>query len=125
MQAFGAECSNEVIDAGREAMRLAVLAPERSDSRTTAQEYLRLRGLSEEQISHVHSVYAKILSETFCQVNHADFPAQEIQVVNRDNGKQQIRRPLNVYCSRTDRVLLDRAFQLLSFTECYRKWIKV
>ena len=109
MQVFGAECSSQVMDAGREAMRLAHLAPECSETRTTSQDFLRLKGLSEFQIIHTQSVFSNILKDVFSQTNQGVGPEQEIAVIPQEGGKQPTRRPISVYTSSLDRALYDRA----------------
>ena len=69
MEVFGQETYDDFKKSGREALRLACLPAEKSDGQTTAREYLLLRGLSHEQISHCQCVFGKILRDCYCQAN--------------------------------------------------------
>ena len=60
MEVFGTECIQDVTQAGRESLRIVCLPAEKSDSQTTTDEYLLLRGLSEEQIVHVGCVFGSM-----------------------------------------------------------------
>ena len=64
MDTFGQDSTHDVTQAGREAIRIACLPAEKADSQITTLEYLRLRGLSEEQISHVGGILGKIVYDT-------------------------------------------------------------
>ena len=69
---FGHEAG--VKESGKEALRHACITPEKSGGQTSAAENLLLKGLSPEQMTHVSSVFGKILQECYSQVKHGADP---------------------------------------------------
>ena len=120
---FGQDSINEVKEAGREAIRIACLPPGKSDSQTTSLEYLRMKGLSEEAISHVGSTFGKLVQDVYTRANAGCTPDKNFELITIEEGAQKIRRPLNIYNSQLDRAVLDRSFHMLSFHNCYRAWV--
>ena len=121
MEAFGHDSTHSIKQAGREAIRIACLPAETSDSQTSSLEYLRLRGLSEEAISHVGSQFGKIVQEVYTKT-HAGCPPEKHFDLIKTDGKR-IHRPLNIYNSQLDRAIFDRSYDMLRFYDCYRDWV--
>ena len=119
---FGKGNSDEVILAGREALRQACHPPEKKDSETTTTDYLRLRGWSEIKIAHCGSVFSKLVKSVYCQVYGVDTPQSKMGTI-AIAGHHPIRRPVNIFDSRIDRAILDRGYDLMAFTDCFREWV--
>ena len=103
-------------------IRIVCLPAEKSVNQTTTNEYIRLRGLSEEQIAQVGCVFGQIVHDTYSNIFGVSSPDRQLDIIKRV-GKPSICRPLCVYERRLDRTILDRSSSLLSFYDCYKQWV--